>query len=207
MVKEKRTIMKKVILMLCAAMLFITTVLGSSVTDVQAASKVKKAKQAYAKFLKTDEAVRTDIDIDDLTFGLIDVNKDKVPELVVYDDGGYITSVYGYCSGKVKDLIWSMKGGITFYPSRKIICASDIASPGLDGIGSESYYKFDGKKLKLLARDSYEEGNDEYEVKGKKVSKKQYENYIKNLKCKKGISSWDLRMFQNTAGNRKKYLG
>ena len=80
--REKRTIMKKVLLMLCTTVLLITTVLGSSVTDVQAASKAKKAKQAYAKFLKTDKAVQTDIDIDDLTFGLIDVNKDKVPELV-----------------------------------------------------------------------------------------------------------------------------
>lgn len=143
--REKRTIMKKVLLMLCTTVLLITTVLGSSVTDVQAASKAKKAKQAYAKFLKTDKAVQTDIDIDDLTFGLIDVNKDKVPELVVYDDGGYITTVYGYCSGKVKDLIWGMNGGITFYPSRKIIRVSDIAIPGMDGLGSESYYKFDGK--------------------------------------------------------------
>ena len=48
---EKRNLMKRIMLMLCAAVVEISTVLGSGVTEVQAASKDKKAMAAYAKFL------------------------------------------------------------------------------------------------------------------------------------------------------------
>ena len=46
---EKRNMLKRIMLMLCAAVVAISTVLGSGVTEVQAASKAKKAMAAYEK--------------------------------------------------------------------------------------------------------------------------------------------------------------
>ena len=73
---EKRNLMKRIMLMLCAAVVAISTVLGSGVTEVQAASKAKKAMAAYAKFL-ADES-KWGGRMESPSFGLIDVNKDGI---------------------------------------------------------------------------------------------------------------------------------
>ena len=94
---EKRNRMKRIMLMLCAAVVAISTVLGSGVTEVQAASKAKKAMAAYEKLLRD-----SDNWVGYTTFGLIDVNRDGIKELVVYDEGTNSTSLIGYVSGKTK---------------------------------------------------------------------------------------------------------
>ena len=96
---EKRNMLKRIMLMLCAAVVAISTVLGSGVTEVQAASKAKKAMAAYEKLLRD-----SDNWVGYTTFGLIDVNRDGIKELVVYDEGTNSTSLIGYVSGKTKEL-------------------------------------------------------------------------------------------------------
>ena len=68
------------------------------------------------------------------------------------------------------------------------------------------YYKYDGKKVKEIARDESCDGEETYILKGKNVSKKKYNKYIKSLHLGKGISSSDLKMHQNIKENRKSYL-
>ena len=46
---EKRNLMKRIMLMLCAAVVAISTVLGSGVTEVQAATKVSSSQKKQVK--------------------------------------------------------------------------------------------------------------------------------------------------------------
>ena len=195
----KRNFMKKLMLMLCAAVVAISTVLGSGATEVQAASKAKKAMAAYAKFL-ADKSEWGDR-VESPSFGLIDVNKDGIKELVVDDSAFRCTNLYGYCSGKVKMLGNSLVWGINFYPQKKIFCCVDFE----DGIIDMSYCKYNGKKATEIAGYSaFEEKI--YKIKGKKVTKKKYDKYIKSLHLGKEISSAQINKHKNTAANRKKYL-
>ena len=195
---EKRNMLKRIMLMLCAAVVAISTVLGSGVTEVQAASKAKKAMAAYEKLLRD-----SDNWVGYTTFGLIDVNRDGIKELVVYDESTYSTSLIGYVSGKTKQLGWCMRGEIKIYPKKKIFARNDKAGAGMYAM---IYYKYDGKKVKEIARDESCDGEETYILKGKNVSKKKYNKYIKSLHLGKGISSSDLKMHQNIKENRKSYL-
>ena len=197
---EKRNLMKRIMLMLCAAVVAISTVLGSGVTEVQAASKAKKAMAAYAKYLQ--DGSHWDMDGKMTSFGLIDVNRDGIKELVVYDESTYSTILIGYVSGKTKELGWCM-GDVIIYSKKKIFALNDKAGAGMYAM---IYYKYDGKKVKELTRYESCEGEETYFLKGKSVSKKKYNKYIKSLHLGKGISSSDLKMHQNTKENRKRYL-
>ena len=141
---EKRNMLKRIMLMLCAAVVAISTVLGSGVTEVQAASKAKKAMAAYEKLLRD-----SDNWVGYTTFGLIDVNRDGIKELVVYDEGTNSTSLIGYVSGKTKELGWCM-GDVIIYSKKKIFALNDKAGAGMYAM---IYYKYDGKKVKEIARD------------------------------------------------------
>ena len=203
---EKRNMMKRIMMMLCAVVVAISTVLGSGVTEVQAASKAKKAMAAYAKYLQ--DGSHWDMDGKMTSFGLIDVNRDGIKELVVYDESTYSTSLIGYVSGKTKQLGWCMRGEIKIYPKKKIFALYDSPEAGMYDRG---YYKYDGKKAQRLALYNVEYDGDKlidetYNVHGKNVSKKKYNKYIKSLHLGKGISSSDLKMHQNIKENRKSYL-
>ena len=196
---EKRNLMKRIMLMLCAAVVAISTVLGSGVTEVQAASKAKKAMAAYAKFL-ADES-KWGGRMESPSFGLIDVNKDGIKELVVDDDDFRCTNLYGYSSGKVTELGTSSVWNITFYPQKKIFCCGDYEGE----IIGMSYCKYNGKKVKEIAGyAAWEEKT--YTVKGGKTSEKNYNKYIKSLHLGKGISSAKINKHKNTKENRKRYL-
>lgn len=66
---------------------------------------------------------------------------------------------------------------------------------------TDTYYKFTGKKMKVIA-EKY--GNDLYKVKEKTVSKKQYNSYIKKLLS--NTKNVKLKWHKNTEKNRKLYL-
>ena len=171
---EKRNMLRRIMLMLCAAVVAISTVLGSGVTEVQAASKAKKAMAAYAKYLQ--DGSHWNMDGKMTSFGLIDVNRDGIKELVVYDESTYSTSLIGYVSGKTKQLGWCMRGEIKIYPKKKIFALYDSAG---GGIYATLYYKYDGKKAQRLALYNVEYDGDKlidetYNVHGKNVSKKKY---------------------------------
>ena len=69
---EKRNLMKRIVLMLCAAVVAISTVLGSGVTETQAATLSghglsKKEKKEFTRILKK-EAKKKEITLDNLSY-------------------------------------------------------------------------------------------------------------------------------------------
>ena len=69
---EKRNLMKRIMLMLCAAVVAISTVLGSGVTETQAATLSghglsKKEKKEFTRILKK-EAKKKEITVDNLSY-------------------------------------------------------------------------------------------------------------------------------------------
>ena len=183
--------------------------------NVQAASKATKAKKAYANFLVKQEKEMT---YQTLKFGLIDINKDGVPELVTTPDDWYHADIYAYVKGKVKNVGWAFSGECAFYPSRKVYYSHTCHT----GTDEYHYYIFNGKKMKEVAckygsdninavtgepKQDNEWLNFEpykYTVKGKVVTEEEYNQYtanlVKNAKKKKPT------MRKNTAKNRRKYL-
>ena len=110
--------------------------------------------------------------------------------------------LYFDIAGKTKELGWCM-GDVIIYSKKKIFALNDKAGAGMYAM---IYYKYDGKKVKEIARDESCDGEETYILKGKNVSKKKYNKYIKSLHLGKGISSSDLKMHQNIKENRKSYL-
>ena len=77
--------------------LLVIYVLFCNNTDAEAASKAKEAKIAYAKYLQSV------CPLDENIFWLIDINKDKTPELITAWNEGYssitIHCVYTFKNG------------------------------------------------------------------------------------------------------------
>ena len=137
---EKRNMMKRIMMMLCAVVVAISTVLGSGVTEVQAATKVSSSQKkqvkkyinhylksyleygAYLdwnpKTIKFDDKRKTDIVIYTLAF-----NNETFQSQYVYDDK-YVSysGIYKY-SKKVKSVI-KKRGKKLFGNSYKISFAN-----------------------------------------------------------------------------------
>lgn len=183
--------------------------------NVQAASKATKAKKAYASYLVKQQK---QVPYLTLKFGLIDINKDGVPELVTTPDNWYNADIYAYVNGKVKCVGWAFSGDCAFYPSRKVYYRHTCHT----GVDEYHYYTFNGKKMKEVAckygsntvnavTGKQKEEEDwmnfepyKYTVKDKVVTEEEYNQYtanlVKNAKKKKPT------MRNNTAKNRGKYL-
>ena len=195
--KSTKQIGKKIIACLCAAAVMFTAVPTGA--RVEAASKSEMAKKAYAKKLEKMKPTSGQA----IEFGMVDLDKDGVPELFAYDtDGGFIYNggVYTYTKGKVK-LVGSIFGNYCeIYPSSKVVSTCCKVSAGMYGY---SYYKYDGKKLKLVLEKNTEDGSEEYYVGSKQISKQEFDKRYKALKLKKPTN---IKMHKNTASNRRKYL-
>lgn len=199
------------------------TIFGSSIEGVQAASKRTAAKRAYAKILSSEKdaggIISTSWGLGAATkFALLDINQDKVPELIFTPDDGYHVDIVAYIKGKAKSVGSGFSGEQKYYP-KKHIYFSHTTHTGAD---SYTYYKFTGNKMKAVA-EKY--GDCEYnavtgkkkkigsvitfapylyKVRGKKVSKKKYQAYVKKLLS--GAKDVKPKWHKNTAKNRKKYL-
>lgn len=206
---EKRNMLKRIMLMLCAAVVAISTVLGSGVTEVQAASKVQKAKAAYAKILYKAKPTFWETG-GYYSFALLDINKDGMPELIMFDcdDSGAQTvfgvDIYTYFGDKahlVKKV--NMGASASIYPSKSIVLV--VGKVG-GGMYFGTYYRFNGKKMVNLAgysTDGFEEKDVTYYIRGKNTTKKKYNQFVKKLHCKKSAK---LKTYKNTDENRQKYL-
>ena len=89
-------IMRSLVFLLVLYVLFCNNI------NAEATSKAKKAKVAYAKYLQSV------CPLDENIFWLIDINKDKTPELItaLKDEYKiYIISVYTFQNGKIKGLV------------------------------------------------------------------------------------------------------
>lgn len=206
---KKRNIIKRIILMLCVAVIAVSTILGSGTAEVQAASKVQKAKAAYAKILGRAKPIFGE-EGGYFKFALSDINEDGMPELIMFDccDGGaqetFGVYVYTYYGGKVHSVEDIYSGtSATVYPSQKIIF---VAGKVGGGMYFGTYYRFNGKKMIDLAgysTDGFEEEDVTYYIRGKKTTKKKYDQFEKNLHRKKAAR---MKVYKNTNKNRQKYL-
>ena len=201
--KLKRLLMA-ILLMICT--MFATNIISEHMScgKVYAASKKKtnkKAMKAYKRLLKNTSYDK---------FALADINRDGVKELFICDESGMMSDqLYVYKSGKVvkvDDYSWAW--GIGFYSNKKYIYAERVGM--FDDI--IAYYRLNSNgKIIELARRSGEvtfNGNRKvkytYIVKGKEVTKKKYNSYVKKLKKK--AKKLELKYHENTSKNRKKYF-
>ena len=109
-------------------------------------SKKQKALETYKIFLKdknSDDAFPKN------EFGLMDINKDGVPELVVTPDNMYHANIYGYVNGKIKDIGYAFSGKCEFYPKKSLYYMTSTHT----GDDTRSYYIYDGKKMKSLLKE------------------------------------------------------
>ena len=177
----------------------------------QAASKATKAKKAYNAYLsnimsRPDFKEYAGLEFGSISFAVMDISGDKIPELIVKED--YTAPqgfwVYTYRKGKVKklkEMSYYSGGEIeAVYPKKHIIKAYE----GDDWSSEQIYYKVTGSKMKAVARTK----NGKYYVNGKKVTKRSYQSYISKAEKTKcyGANNGKLKFRKNTAKNRKKYL-
>lgn len=215
---------------LCVCML-VSAWMYEKPTEVYAASKVettkKAALKAYQKFLKKYEShyVPEEGAWDDQntenekycsSFAVLDMNGDRIPELVTVHWNGYKDSedhIYTYANGKIKEV---MKGGIEVVNSAGGTIYSYFCDQkhlhvqyynGWMDIEEDTAYRL-SKKNKLsqylyssCISNSNGSKNCEYMENGKKISSKTYEKLSK--KCgKEDFSYWK----DNTTKERKKIL-
>jgi len=201
----KKKILIVIILIVCA--IFATNVISDSIPcgSVCAASKKKetnkKAMKAYKKMLKS-------VSYDE--FSLADINYDGIKELFICDEDKLISDqLYVYKAGKVikvDDYNWSWD--VDYYPNKKYIYAERVGIFDDD----KGYYRLNSKgKIIELARktghvtfDGDRKVKYTYTLKGKKVTKKKYNAYVKKLK--KNAKKLKLNYYKNTSDNRGRYL-
>lgn len=179
--------------------------------QAEAASKQTKAKKAYRNFLeriyeKKDFSNYKNSQYGSISFAVVDISGDKIPELIVKQDytapEGYY--VYTYADGKVKKLksINYYKGGeiLRIYPEKHIIQAGEGDSWNYDTI----YYRVTNKKMKVAAR----EKNGKYYVNGKEVPANDFYVYTNKFVQSKGYAqgSGKFKFRKNTKKNQNKYL-
>ena len=208
-----RRIIRNVFIMFMAVVLCFTSEFCGA--RAEALSVNAKALKAYKKLLAKNEKEPFC-----RFFALIDLNKDGVMELVYGDDSRdpYHSSLLAYVNGKVKAVGGGFSGDEKYYPNKHLYYTSTFHT----GVEEHSYYKFTGKKLVKLAEKYGNESINavtgkpktkkdkkkykslfapyKYTVRGKTVSKKKYESYVKNLK--KGAKNKKLKFVKNNVGNR-----
>ena len=219
--------------------------------QTQAASKKRKAMKAYKKYLSQTWLKYYDFDgkeyedayddDDDGDGGMIEVyayapnvkfatayiNKDKIPELIVYVGDSLNTDnviaehpcgqLYTYKSGKVKCLggfsLWEPSKS-KYYKKKNLIADYAYSDASDHDI---QYLRMSGNKIKLKLIKSYytKETMEEFDMKksieyydwtngNEEISKKQFNKRLKKLKGNKSSSKF--KWHKNTKKNRKKYL-
>lgn len=186
------------------------------VAGIEAAGKKSLALKSYEKYLLSDNI---NIQGNRPRFALIDLNQDRVPELVVTSDGGYHLALFAYHKGKT-DSLWSDSGAdMKFYPNKHLF----FSHHNNHGVDAFQYGEFNGKELKWRALKSgsmdynavtgkpktkIDDKNPyapyRYEVNGKKTTKAAYQSKVKSLV--RGAKEKKLQWHDNNASNRKKYL-
>ena len=134
-----------------------------------------------------------------MKYRFVDLNNDGVTELLVSQDGHWkpMNEIYGHDGSKVV-LLSSASSGIgggyfdhriTSYKKKGVFKVHDWHN----SYSGERYYKWNGRKAKLLASMSTNwvsaQGNSSYYVNSKKVSKSKYTDYAKKLV--KGLKAID----------------
>lgn len=173
-----KKILKTFILFMLILGVVFTTV-NTSVTTVQAASTRTKAMNAYRKFLKKGKFTASNGRTYNIYgFTVIDINKDRVPELIIESADTKSISVFTYKKGKVKILsdwigqVWTQYKGkdyIEYNSSQKALVIRTHGGTGLSGYDLISY-----KKGKLYTKLSIDMSS--YWMNGKVISRYSYSN-------------------------------
>ena len=222
-----KNLMRKITLLLAMVVAF--SCVSGNVAFAKT-SQAQKAKKAYANRLARAAAGEDVFDVigsnRDLYFRIANLNKDSIPELIISGDNGYHSCIYTYVNGKLRRIAYGYSDGYAgrfdFYSAKGIIYYKECNRGYLE----ECYYKFDGKRAKLVAS---KEGDDTYnvltgkikknivpnkyspylyKVNGKKVSSKKYNAYIKKIKgSSKKLKLSSIKTVKNTSANRLKKLG
>lgn len=186
----------------------------------QAASMATQAKNSYYRLL-TQKYISWTRPGDknnmqptaQMQFALLDLDNDKVPELYIYHKKAYGYQshyrLFKYKNGKA-EMVPNMADKITkIYPGKKIF-TTYTSKMGTTIISHNSY---SNGKIKTIAQ-SYKYSiyknqkvvstKTTYYVKGKTVSKKVYNTYIRKLT--NNAKNKSFKLLSNTIANRKKYL-
>lgn len=211
------------LIMLC--MLLIVPGLGM---QAGAVTQKKKALDAYKKWLSTSKVyVIKKGNVYDggeyggpgyqgtkaskVKFGLAYIDNDDIPELVVYTKQGGYKGLYGiltYKKGKVRRYFSSYGEEALLGYYKKTGIFSDRTYPRGDWIGYQVVYHkvTDGDDKMFLAKSNnpYFENPWTYYNYSKKLTKKAFDAKVK--KVTKGLKLTKVRLFTNTAANRKAKL-
>lgn len=151
-------------------------------------TKTKKAKACYEIFLNTSNAGGIPKHYLD-TYDIIDVNGDKVPELLYASYGTYKVYIFRYNASKNKiEKVKSCMVGkalpeIYYNKKKHMVCLVKADTAGSTFIT----YKFKGNKLKKVDKITYVNilhGGPTYKCNGKKISEKTWNNKINRIKKK-----------------------
>ncbi|BBF42481.1 hypothetical protein lbkm_1163 [Lachnospiraceae bacterium KM106-2] len=233
--------MKKFLAMMLCAITVCTFVLpqnqflSTSITANAASAKTqnRNALKAYKKLLAkktfnwtTNGSADSANQTANYSFFCVDLNKDKVKELVLINDESYYAAgylrVYTFKNNKVK-LVYTSGNDVAFYPNKGLI----VEQGQHTGYYWENYVKFEKNgKVKTVAnrggtdnKEYVPSGNKVqqinksgaypiyyylYEINGSKTSYSKYKSKVKSLK--KGAKACKQKSHKNTASNRSKYI-
>lgn len=179
---KKRTILSLLFVILGLCLVFPK----GAMAKMSAKEKAAKAKACYETFLRTDNAGGIPKYVFD-TYDIVDINGDKVPELLY---ASYRTfKVYLFRYDAAKDKVVKVKGRIVgkaapeiYYNKKRHMVYFVMA----DTAGSSAImYKYVGKKLKKVYKLTYVNimhGGPTYKYNGKKITEKSWNKKIDNVK-------------------------
>lgn len=188
---------------------------------VYGASKADLAKKAYNHLLSQKKITwnrDSKIDTDKLSFKVVDINGDKIPELYLEADVSLSSGpyrIYDYYNGKAREI--DSNGRTYFekcYPSKRVL----VEHAAVKGVNFRSYsYVVPGKKpVMKLQFGFYRDQNYNIEKRYYKVgangqmiriSKSTCEKELKKMVGNsKAVRLYGSKLHKNTAANRNKYL-
>lgn len=188
--------------------------------NAEAASQRTKALKAYNKFLSKSSfqvkkgGQKTTFYASHCSFGIAYIDKDSVPELIIYDSwdsnhaAGYGT-LFTYKKGKVKKVAdLEMTGESLGYYKKKGVIADNYCSTGSY---TTTVKRLSSGKVKTIA--SYNQrmnlkgkftAKKYYNAKGKKIKKATFQKTIK--KYVKNTKKSNVKFYSNNYANREMYL-
>ncbi|MCD8019572.1 MAG: hypothetical protein LUF92_08335 [Clostridiales bacterium] len=191
--REKKLLWKVALLtMVCAIVLLLPV-------QTQAASAKKKALKAYKTFLSKQGSSTS---YDDITFSIIYLNNDSVPELVFCKDT--VETIYTYKNGAMKVIGNGSTDSVLGYYKKTGIVKHQ-------GSFYERYERMKSGKLADYLYVNYNFGttnkNTYYKYSGslrQQITNKKYQKLLKKYVGSKKLKT--VKYHKNTAKNRKKYL-
>ena len=196
---------KEWFILLCILAVF----LAVPCVKTEAAPAKKKAVKAYKEFLAKEKISwdeNWEVPADECKFAIVYIDKDDVPELVLYNNStapaGGFGRIFTYKNGKVKRVgAVDIDGGKFYYYKKKGVFISCYVNGGV----FDNYRKIaNGKIVHKLqkGKEIFDNKTRYYNSNKKEISKSVFNRQLKKLVGSKKKSS--ARFYLNTAANRKR---